>query len=333
MAAKKDTAPKTVATAKKPGKVESLVFFGTPEFAVPSLDALVEAGRRPALVVTKPARPAGRGKQLQEPPVAERARELGLEVAQPEKVRDEEFLARMEELAPDLAAVVAFGQIFPQRLLDVPRLGCINVHASLLPKYRGAAPIQAALVEGERKTGITTMQMEAELDAGPILLQEETAIRAWETAGELTERMAKMGADLLVETIDQLEAGKLKPRKQREESASYAGVIDKSQGKLNWALKADEIYNRIRAYTPWPGVITHFRGRPIKILWGEPITWESAPIGETGTYLGLRQGRIAVLAGGNTILGIEELQRAGKKPVRSSDFVHGEHLRVGERFA
>jgi methionyl-tRNA formyltransferase len=314
-------------------KVDRIVFFGTPDFAVPTLRALVEAGKEPLLVVTNPARPAGRGQEVQEPPVAEAARELGLELAQPERVADEAFIERMKGLSPDAFVVVAFGQIFPVELLEVPKQGSINLHASLLPKYRGASPIQAAIANGEKKTGVTAMLMEEELDTGPILLQDETEIRHDETTGELTERMSKMGAALMVETLEQLGKGKIKQRKQREESSSYAEKFSKDDGRVNWALEADEIYNRMRAFDPWPGMMANFKGRPIKLLWGVPMSWEKGPSGFTGTYLGLRQGKMAILCGGDTVFGIEELQRPGKNPQRASDFVNGERLRVGERFA
>lgn len=310
-----------------------LVFFGTPDFAVPTLEALDAAGRTPVLVVTQPAKPAGRGREVQEPPVAEWARERDLEVVQPESLKDEAFLARLAEIAPDVAVVVAFGKIFPRELLELPKHGCVNLHASLLPRYRGASPIQGALLHGEKKTGVTTMRMEEELDSGPILLQEEVPIKLHETAGELTERLAPIGAELVVETLDQLDGGKLKERKQREESVSYARQIVKADGRLDWSLTADELYHRVRAFDPWPGVTSHFRNRPVKVVWGVPMDWEDAPIGATGTFLGLRQGRIAVLAGEGTIFGLEELQRPGKKVLRASDFANGERLRVGERFA
>jgi methionyl-tRNA formyltransferase len=313
--------------------LERIVFFGTPEFAVPTLDALVEAGREPALVVTRPARPAGRGQAVQEPPVAEAARRHGIAVAQPARVRDPEEIDRLRAIDPDLFVVVAFGQIFPAALLELPKHGSINLHASLLPKYRGASPIQSAIANGEKKTGVTTMLMEEALDAGPILLQEEVEIRRGETAGELAERLAKLGADLMAETLDRLEKSLLKPRKQREESSSYASKFSKEDGRMNWALEAEELYNRMRALDPWPGMTANFKGRPVKVLWGVPMSWEKGPSGFTGTYLGLRQGKMAILCGGDTIFGIEELQRPGKTPQRASDFVNGERLRVGERFA
>ncbi len=315
-------------------KLGKIVFFGTPEFAVPTLEALVEAGREPVAVVTRPAAPSGRGQEVQDPPVATAARAHGLEVLQPERVKDEAFIAGMRELAPDLFVVVAFGQIFPAELLEVPKRGAINLHGSLLPKYRGASPIQSAIANGEKKTGVTTMLMEEELDAGPILLQAEVEIGRSETAGELSKRLETLGAELMVETIEMLEKGKgIKPRKQREESASYATKFSKGDGRMNWALEAEELYNRMRALDPWPGMTANFKGRPVKVLWGVPMTWEKGPSGFTGTYLGLRQGKMAILCGGDTVFGIEELQRPGKKPLRASDFVNGERIRVGERFA
>ena len=230
-------------------------------------------------------------------------------------------------------SVVAFGQIFPAELLEIPAHGCFNLHASLLPKYRGASPIQAALINGEKKTGVTVMRMDEGLDTGPILAQHEVEIKPWHTAEELAPKLAEEGGALMVETLGLFEQGKVKERKQREESASYSPRIDKDDGRCNWALSAEEIYNRLRAFTPWPGMKTNFRGRDLALVWGVPMDWEQAPIGVTGTFLGMRQGRMAVLCGDSTILGVEELQRPGKKPVRASDFVNGERCRVGERFS
>lgn len=313
-------------------KIRRVVFFGTPEFAVPTLEALVEAGRSPVRVVSQPARPAGRGKKPQEPPVAVWAREHELPVEQPEKVGTPEFLASMRELKPDLALVVAFGQIFPPELLELPKHGCINLHASLLPKFRGASPIQAAIAEGVKHTGVTAMLMNEELDSGPILGQEQVDVRRSETTESLAPKLAAAAASLALTTLDKLEAGELKQKKQREEQATYAGRLTKRNAQVNWALQAQEIYNRLRAYTPWPGLFARLRGRRVNIVWGTPIDWEEAPIGTTGTYLGMRQGRLAVLCGSNTIFGLERLQRPGKKALSAADFANGERLRVGERF-
>ncbi len=320
------------ATIRCMPKIAKIVFFGTPDFAVPTLEALVENGRKPSLVVSQPSRRSGRGQKETEPAVVTTARELGIEIMQPEKVRDEAFLEHMRGLKPDLAVVVAFGQIFPQELLEIPKQGCINLHGSLLPKFRGAAPVQGAIMAGMKKSGVTAMRMVEALDAGPILAQEVTLVDAFETAEELSERLADLGAELMVETIQQLEAGTIKEKAQKEAQATYAGRLTKRQAKVNWALNADDLFNQLRAQSPWPGLTTRFHGREVKLVWGTPISWEQVPIGTSGTYLGMRQGRLAVLCGEGTIFGIERLQRAGKKAISSAEFANGERLSVGERF-
>jgi methionyl-tRNA formyltransferase len=320
--------------------IERIVFFGTPEFAVPALAALVEAGRQPLRVVAQPSRPVGRGHrrdQLQDPPVAAWARGHGLAVTQPETVRDPAFLAQMRELAPDVAVVVAFGQIFPRDLLALPRLGCVNVHASLLPRWRGAAPIQAAIAgsagsaAGDARTGVTTMLMEAGLDTGPMLLQEETEIGPEETAGELSRRLSEMGGRLLVRTLERLERGDLAPRPQDPEAATYAPRLTRESGRVDWTRPAGEIAARLRAYTPWPGLSAELGGRPVKLTRVEilPETKAGAP----GTFLGMRDGRLAVVCGEGTVLGLAELQRPGRKPLKGADFANGERLRAGEPFS
>lgn len=313
-------------------KIKRIIFFGSPEFAVPTLEALVDAGRSPAMVVTQPARPVGRGRKPAEPPVAQWAREHGLKVVQPAKVSADDFLETVRELAPDLGVVAAYGQIFPAELLELPTHGCINVHASLLPKYRGASPIQAVIRDGNSTTGVTIMQMEEELDAGPILLVGKLAIGPRESAGALTDRLAQLGGELLLTAVEELEKGSLESRTQRDGDATYAGRLRREHGKLDWNLPAGDIYNRLRAYTPWPGLYALFRGKEVKILHASAIEWEMAPFGTSGTYLGMRQGRLAVLCGESTILGIESLQRPGRSPVRSAEFLNGERLQVGEHF-
>lgn len=309
-----------------------LLFFGTPELAVPTLAALVESGRVPLRVVTQPARPAGRGRQLQDPPVARWARERGLPVLQPEKVRDPAFLGELRPLGPAVAVVVAFGQIFPRSLLELPRHGCVNLHASLLPRYRGASPIQAAVAAGETRTGVTTMLMEEGLDTGPILLQEETEIGPAETAGELAGRLAEIGARLVVRTLEELEKGALAPRPQDPALATYAPRLTRESGRVDWSLGARELFNRLRAFTPWPGLTAELRGEPVKIVWAEPLEGEAAG-GEPGTFLGLRDGLLAVACGGGGALGVRELQRPGRKPLQAADFLNGERLRVGEKLS
>jgi methionyl-tRNA formyltransferase len=313
--------------------IDRILFFGTPDFAVPALVALVDAGRAPVRVVAQPSRPAGRGNRLQDPPVAAWAREHGLEVVQPERVRNPAFLESAAALSPDLAVVVAFGQIFPRALLDLPRHGCVNLHASLLPRWRGASPIQAAVAAGDARTGVTTMRMEEGLDSGPILLQEELEIGPDETAGTLSRRLAEMGGRLMVETIERLERGGLEPRPQPAEGVTFAPKLARDSGRADWRLAAREIHDRLRAYTPWPGLTSELRGEPVKILAAEPISSEKSEAAAPGTILGLRGGRLAVACGGGTVLGLAELQRPGKRALRAADFVNGERLRAGESFS
>jgi len=330
--------------------IEPIVFFGTPDFAVPTLAALVAAGQAPALVVTQPSRPVGRGRQAQAPPVARWAHEHGLAVAQPERVRAEEFLAMLRALAPQspgIAVVVAFGQIFPRELLALPRFGCINLHASLLPRWRGAAPIQAAVAAGEERTGVTTMQMEAGLDSGPVLLQEEVAIGAAETAGELSVRLAETGAALMVRTLAELARGALAPRVQDASLATYAPRLTRDSGRADWSLPAKTLSDRLRAYSPWPGLTAELSGAPVKLVRARPLTPDpvSPPSpggregmgeggrGGEGSFLGLRGDALAVACGGGSVLGVEELQRPGRKPSRAADFANGERLRAGDRFS
>lgn len=307
-----------------------LVFFGTPEFAVPTLVSLVEAGYAPARVVTQPSRPVGRGRKQQDPPVASWAREHGLSVMQPERVRDPTFLAEMREIAPAVAVVVAFGQIFPRDLLSLPRHGCINLHASPLPRWRGAAPIQAALAAGETRTGVTTMQMEAGLDTGPILLQEEVEIGPAETAGELSPRLAAAGADLMVRTLERLAAGTLTARPQDDALATHAPRLTRESGRVDWTREARNIVNLWRAYRPWPGLTAELRGEPVKLVAVETV--EEEPGEAVGTFLGLHEGSLAVACGGGSVLGIRMLQRPGRKALPAADFANGERLRRGELF-
>lgn len=312
-------------------RLDPVVFFGTPEFAVPTLAALVAAGRSPALVVTQPAKPAGRGQRSQEPPVARWAREHGLPVVQPERVRQPEFLERMRELHPAVAVVVAFGQIFPKALLDIPAHGCINLHASLLPRHRGASPVQAAVAAGDTRTGVSTMLMEEGLDSGPVLLQEETEIGPAETAGELAPRLAGMGGQLVVRTLERLEAGTLVPRPQASDGVTYAPRLTRESGRADWTLPARALADRLRAYTPWPGLTATLKGEPVKLVRARvlPGTAGSDP----GTLLGVRDGALAVACGGGTVLGVEALQRPGKRALAAADFMNGERLRPGESFA
>ena len=306
-----------------------IVFFGTPEFAVPTLEALVDEGLPLALVVTQPDRRVGRGARYRSPPVAVRARELGLELAQPERVRGD-FLTRAAALEPGLAVVVAFGQIFGRRLLRLPALGCVNLHASLLPRWRGAAPIAAAIAAGDRVTGVTTMVMERGLDSGPILLQREVAIGQRETTAELSPRLAGIGAGLMVETVRGLAAGELEPRPQRASLVTHAPMLGRADGRVDWRLDAGTLCNRLRAYTPWPGLHAMLAGRPVKLLAAEPVP--GGGVVRPGVFVGVRQGRLEIGCGEGTTLGVARLQRAGGRPVTAMEFVNGARLRPGDRF-
>ncbi len=316
-----------------------LVFFGTPEFAVPTLAALVDAGRAPVRVVTQPPRPVGWGGRQRQPPVARWATGHGLAVLQPERVRSPDFLAELRPLAPAIAVVVAFGQIFPRELLRLPAHGCLNLHASLLPRYRGAAPIQAAIAAGDELTGVTVMRMEEGLDSGPILLQAETAIGPHETAGELSSRLAALGAGLMVEALDRLERGDLAESPQDAARATLAPRLRRESARAAWGLGAAELADQLRAHTPWPGMTAELRGAPIKLLRALPLPAApppaSPPAGpaEPGTYLGLTPQGMAVACGAGTALAVAELQRPGRKAQRAADFVNGERLRPGERFS
>ncbi len=315
-----------------PAGIDGIVFFGTPAFAVPTLDALVEAALPVTLVVSQPPRPAGRGGRPRQPPVARRAGELGIEIAQPERVRDPGFRQRLEALAPSVAVVAAFGQIFPRSLLALPALGCVNLHASLLPRWRGASPIAAAIAAGDEVTGVTTMLMERRLDAGPILLQRELAIDPGETAAGLEERLARLGAALMIETLRAATRGGIEPRPQDDRLATSAPLLARRDGRVDWRLEATVLFNRLRAFTPWPGLHAELFGRPVKLVWAEPLT-AAGDAGRPGEILGLREDRLAVACGAGSVLGLERLQRPGGRPQSARDFANGERLRPGQRFA
>jgi len=299
-----------------------IVFLGTPEFAVPTLERAFEAGHEIAAVVTQPDRPKGRGRQLAAPPVKETALRLGLAVHQPERIRTPEAIDLLRSLKPDAMVVVGYGKIIPQAVIDIPPHGIVNVHASLLPRYRGAAPVQWAIANGETVTGVTTMRIDAGLDTGDILLQRETAIGAEETAVELGARLAAMGADLLVETLAGLERGAIVPRPQNSAEATLAPVLKKEDGLIDWTRPAAVIANRIRGFKPWPGCYTHLRGRAIGISRARA---GASAAGEPGSVHPVR-GRIVVTCGDSTALEILEVQMEGRKAMDAAAFQNGYHL-------
>jgi methionyl-tRNA formyltransferase len=303
-----------------------VVFMGTPAFAVPTLERLVAAGHEALLVITQPDRPAGRGQTLTAPPVKQKAVALGLGVYQPEKIKADEAYERLRALAPDAIVVVGYGQIIPQRVIDLPRHGCVNVHSSLLPKYRGAAPVNWAIARGETETGVCTMKIVKKLDAGDVLLCRETPIGENETAAEVMERLAPMGAELLIETLAGLEAGRIVPQQQDEQASSYAPLMKREDGHINWSLSAREIHNRARGFDPWPGAYTTFRGKRLHLRRTRVGEGEAHPgaIVEAGDEL-------VVGCGGGGLLRAGEVQVEGKARMPAADFANGYRPAPSER--
>lgn len=305
-----------------------LVFMGTPEFAVPSLEALVRGKWEIQAVITQPDRPRGRGQRMQYSPIKEVAREAGLEVLQPEKASNPAFVEELKVLDPDAIVVVAFGQLIPPSILDMPTYGCINVHPSLLPRYRGASPIQQAIIDGCRKTGVTTMLLDQGWDTGDILLQEEVDITPEDTAETLEKRLAKVGARLLVNTLDRLAKGTLESRSQDDSQATYAYKLTKEAGQISWDATTDEIINLIRGVTPWPGAFTFSRGTLLKV-------WEVAEVpGEktdapSGTVLGVRDDGIIVATGSGSI-SLRVVQPPNRSRMGGRDYANGYHIDPGE---
>lgn len=302
-----------------------IVFFGTPEFAVPSLRALL-AGTEPVVgVVCQPDKPAGRGQHLALPPVKAEALAAGLPVFQPERVRSGDFLPALRELQPDLIVVVAYGKILPQAVLELPAHGCINVHASLLPRYRGAAPIQWAILRGETVTGITIMRIEERLDAGDILLQRSTSIGADETYGELQTRLAELGALALVDAVERLRLGTLDPRPQDEAAVTLAPLLRKADGRLDWVQPAEQLARVVRAFNPWPSAHTLAAGRLLKIHRAHALP--DAIGGPPGRVAGLDDG-LRVATGLGTLV-LDEVQLEGRKRLPACEFSRGGTVKTG----
>lgn len=299
-----------------------LVFLGTPDFAVPTLERIVEAGHQVLVVVTQPDRPRGRGQELAASPIKQTAVRLGLSVYQPERIKPPEVAEFLASLRPEAMVVVGYGKIIPQAIIDIPPHGIINVHASLLPKYRGAAPIQWAIANGEVRTGVTTMRIDAGLDTGDILLQAETDIGEEETALELSDRLASMGAALLLETLRSVQAGGLVGRKQDSSIASYAPLLKKEDGLVDWSRPAAEIHNRVRGFLPWPGCYSGFRGHLLHI-WRTRL---SDPIDGAPGSLHPARGRLRVTCGYGASLELLELQLEGRKRISAAAFLNGQHL-------
>ena len=305
-----------------------LIFAGTPSFAVQILDALLGSRHRVIAVLTQPDRPAGRGLGESASDVKKRALERGIAVLQPVSLRDAASQSQVAALEPDVMVVAAYGLILPERVLGVPRLGCINVHASLLPRWRGAAPIQRALLAGDARTGISIMQMDAGLDTGPVLLQETCAIGEDDTAGSLHDSLARLGAELCVRALDGLQAGTLVASPQSQPEASYAPKIRKEEARIDWRESAVSVRRRVRAFDPTPGATAVLRGSELKL-------WSCALVpgeGEPGEVLNVASAGLRVACGDGAVL-VTELQRPGGRRLRAGDFLRGFPVSEGERFS
>ncbi len=305
-----------------------LVFCGTPQFAVPSLRALLDAGFDIRLVVSQPDRPSGRGMTVAPTPVKQLALDRGVEVTQPEKIKNNaEFRTRLEQIAPEAIVVVAYGRIIPQWMIDLPPLGNINGHASLLPKYRGAAPIQWAIAKGETVTGVTTMRIDAGLDTGDMLLNREIPILPEDTAHTLSPKLAELTSELLVETLSALKNGSIQPQKQDDSQATIAPILKKEDGLIDFRRTAHDIWNRLRGFQPWPGAYTTFRGKNLNVMQARP---EERASGDPGT-IHVVGSRLLVCCGQSTSLELLEVQPEGKKKMLVRDFLNGYRPQQGER--
>ncbi|HEV8384814.1 MAG TPA: methionyl-tRNA formyltransferase [Candidatus Acidoferrales bacterium] len=306
-----------------------IVFCGTPEFALPTLQRLIaEPDFSVETVVTQPDRPRGRGQEIASSPVKDAALDAGIHVFQPEKIKSDSALELFKRIAPDAVVIIAYGQIVPARLLEIPRLGWINLHASLLPKYRGAAPINWAVVNGETRTGLTTMRIDAGMDTGPTLLRWGTEISPDETAPQLARRMADAGPELMVDTLSKYDRGEIAPSPQDHTQATLAPMLRREDGRIDWSHTAGQIYNRMRGLEPWPGTFTTFRGQ-LCHLWGRPA--ETREDAQPGTLI-MRGSDVFVACAENTRLRLEFVKVEGKKRTAAREWANGARLRPGDKF-
>ncbi len=306
-----------------------IIFMGTPDFSVGTLEALVEAGHEVCLVVTQPDKPKGRGKEMQYTPVKEAALKYGIEVYQPRRIREAECVEKLRQYNADIMVVIAFGQIIPKEILEMVPYGCVNVHASLLPKYRGAAPIQWSIIDGEAVTGVTTMQMDEGLDTGDMLLKTEVPITAEETGESLHDKLAKAGAALCVETLAKLQEGSIVPKKQGESPTAYAKMLDKKLGNIDWTKSAVEIERLVRGLNSWPSAYTYWNKKVVKI-WKASVTDEKSNE-QAGTVVKVEKDGFYVQTG-NGLLKVLELQIPGKKRMDAGAFLRGYTIEPGEVF-
>ena len=304
-----------------------VIFMGTPDFAVGTLEEIIAAGHEVSLVVTQPDKPKGRGKEVQFPPVKEAALAHGIEVYQPKRIREPECVSYLEKYQPDIIVVAAFGQILPKEILDMPGYGCINVHASLLPKYRGAAPIQWAVINGDKVSGVTIMRMDVGLDTGDMIDRVEVELSPEETGGSLFDRLAAEGAKLCVKTMDKIKNGTAVYTKQNEEEATHTRMISKKMGKINWNMEAAEIERLIRGLNPWPSAYTFLNGKSLKV-WRATVI-DGGDRSKAGCIV-KADGKLLWIQTGQGILSLEEVQLEGKKRMLTADFLRGYHVMEGE---
>lgn len=300
-----------------------MLFMGTPGFAVPCLESLIKAGHNICGVFTQPDKPKGRGHKLTAPPVKEVAIKNNIEVFQPDKIRNAETLSIIKSLEPEIIVVVAYGKILPKEIIDYPKYGCVNVHASLLPKYRGAAPIQWSIINGEKTTGVTTMYMNEGLDTGDMLLRSSTIINDDETSGDLHDRLSFIGADLILKTLDEISKGTIKRKKQNDDEASYSPMLDKSLCNIDWNKAAINIHNLVRGLNPWPTASTILNGNILKI---HKTKVSNIKGGSPGEIISLNP--FVVSCSGDTSLEILELQLLGKKRMSSEEFLRGHKIKI-----
>lgn len=306
-----------------------LIFAGTPEFAVPALDALVRAGHDVVAVYTQPDRPAGRGRRLSPSPVKARAQALNIPVEQPESLKPAEAQAALAAFKPDAMIVVAYGLLLPQAVLDIPRYGCLNIHASLLPRWRGAAPIQRAIAAGDTESGVGIMQMEKGLDTGPVLLGKRTPISATDTGGNLHDRLAALGAEAIVEALEGIAKDELQPQPQDNSEATYAHKLSKQEAELDWAKAADALARQVRAFDPWPVAFTRLGSDTLRVWSAVPLS-KANPTTAPGEIIATSAEGIDV-ATGHGILRITRLQPPGKRPMNVAEFLNGHPLAPGAR--
>lgn len=316
---------------KQKTKQPTIVFMGTPDFAVPTLRRLLDEGYHIAAVVTQPDRPKGRKKVLTPPPVKEEALRHGLPVLQPEKIKDEAALEQLEQLAPDLIITAAYGQILPERLLNMPKHGCINVHASLLPKYRGAAPIHYAVMNGEKETGVTLMYMEKGLDTGDMISKVKVPIEETDNTGTLFEKLSQKGAELVIQTLPDLLAGKIQAIPQNDDEATYAPMLTRDDERIDWSRTSRQIFNQVRGLNPWPGAFTTWEGKVLKIWECEVHDEAGAPSDQAfkpGEVIGLTAAELTVKTGDGAVK-LKRVQPAGKRAMDIKEFIPGSRMAIG----